>query len=184
MLSQVKMSPHKPGDVCLVLGGGPIGLAVIQCLRAQGAQTIIVSEIAETRKQYAASFGATHVVDPTKEDLITRCRELTKGRGVHVCFDAAGIQSALTQAIECLRVHGTLVNIAIWEKPAAINPTRLVLKERSYQATVTYRRGDYEEVLMAIALGNIKPEKMITKKVKVRVLLSRDVKLWLTFYNL
>ena len=140
---------------------------MIQCLRAQGAQTVIISEVAEVRKTFANQFGATRVVDPTREDLVQTCKDYTKGRGVQVIFDAAGVQPALDRAMECLRVHGTLVNIALWAKPASFNANRMVLKERRYQGSVTYTRGDFQEVLTAIALGTINPSKMITKTIKV-----------------
>ena len=165
----VKTSPHRPGQVVLVLGGGPIGLAIIQCLQAQGAQTIVVSEMKDARKKFAEAFGATHVLDPTKCDIVKRCRALTRERGVNVAFDAAGVQSALDQAIDCLAHHGTLVNVALWEKPPLLDATKMLRKERRYQGVVTYQRGDYEEVLRAITLGSIKPEPMITGKIKVHL---------------
>lgn len=86
----VKISPFRKGDSVLVLGGGPIGLCVIQALKAKGAQTIIVSEMAQRRKEFAKHFGATAVLDPTEEDVAARCRELSDGEGVHVVFDCAG----------------------------------------------------------------------------------------------
>lgn len=163
----VKVSPHKKGDHVLVLGGGPIGLSVIQALKAQGSESIIVSEMAGRRKEFAKSFGATHVVDPSTDDVVAKCRELTNGQGVDVVYDCAGVQAALDSACDALRVRGTLVNIAIWEGSAAINPTKMLLKERKYMGIVTYARNDFQEVLDAISSGLIKPEGMITKKIKM-----------------
>lgn len=57
------------------------------------------------------------------------------------------------------------MNIAIWEKTATINPTKMLLKEKKYQGVITYARGDFKEVLEAISEGKISPEAMITKKV-------------------
>lgn len=62
----VESSPFKRTDSCLILGGGPIGLAVIQALRARGCAQIIVSEVSGMRKQFAKDFGAHVVLDPTK----------------------------------------------------------------------------------------------------------------------
>lgn len=128
-----KVSPIQPGETALVLGGGPIGLSVIQALRAQGVGLIIVSEVAEKRKAFAKQFGADHVLDPTKEDVPARCRELSPdGEGPHCVFDAAGVQAGLDTAIEALRVRGTLVNIAIWEQGCTLMPTKILLKEKKY----------------------------------------------------
>lgn len=65
-----------------------------------------------------------------------------------------------------MRPRGTLVNIAIWEKSATIAPTQILLKEKKYMGVATYERGDFEEVLNAISKGDLKPEGMITKKVR------------------
>lgn len=87
----VKVSPYAENDHVLVLGGGPIGLAVIQTLKAKGATNIIVSEVAQKRKEFAKHFGATHIVDPSKDNVAERVRELSDGQGVHLVFDAAGM---------------------------------------------------------------------------------------------
>lgn len=149
----VKVSPFKPGDSVLVVGGGPIGLAVIQALRAKGAGKIIVSEVSPRRKQFSTEFGADHVLDPTKVDVVTEVRKLCDGQGVHVGFDAAGVQSGMTAAINALRAHGTLVNIAVWEKPVPIFPNDLVFKEKHYMGVATFVAGDFAEVLDAIVSG-------------------------------
>lgn len=110
----MKTANLKSGDAALVLGGGPIGLSVIQALKAFDVKKIIVSEVAAKRKEFASQLGATHIVDPTKSNLVKEVRGLTEGDGVPVVFDAAGVQGALDEAIECIRVRGALINIAIW----------------------------------------------------------------------
>ena len=149
----VKTSPFKKGDSVLVLGGGPIGLAVVQTLVAKGAGKIIVSEVASRRKEFAKQFGAHYVLDPTKDDVVSRVRELCDGSGVNVAFDAAGVQAGLDQAIQAIRARGTLVNIAIWEKTATLTPNRLVFRERRYMGVATYQDGDFQDVIDAVASG-------------------------------
>jgi 2-desacetyl-2-hydroxyethyl bacteriochlorophyllide A dehydrogenase len=161
------MSDFTPGQSVLILGGGPIGLAVIQVLKARGADKIIVSEMAARRKEFAKEFGAHYVLDPTKDDIVTRCRELCEDQGVHVVFDAAGVQAGLDQAVEAVRARGTIVNIAVWEKPCTIHPNKLVFKERKYLGIATYVQGDFQDVIDAIAQGKMKPEKMITKRIQL-----------------
>ncbi len=87
----VNISPFKKGDSVLILGGGPIGLAVVQVLKARGAKTIIVSEMAPRRKEFAKQFGAHYVLDPSKDDVVARVKDICDGRGVNVAFDAAGV---------------------------------------------------------------------------------------------
>lgn len=162
----VAASPYKDGDAVLILGSGPIGLSVIQALKARNCQKIIVSEVSAMRKQYAKDFGAHYVIDPSKEDVVARCLELCDNQGVHVAFDAAGVQAALTAAFKAIRVRGTMVNIAIWEKPAYLQMNDIVFRERHYMGVATYLKGDFEEVLEAISSGRmVNLEKMITKRI-------------------
>lgn len=149
----VKTSPFKKGDSVLILGGGPIGLAVVQTLVAMGAGKIIVSEVASRRREFANRFGAHYVLDPTKDDVVSRVRELCDGSGVNVAFDAAGVQAGLDQAIQAIRARGTLVNIAVWEKRATFTPNWFVFRERRYMGIATYEDGDFQEVIDAIASG-------------------------------
>lgn len=162
----VKASPFKEGDSVLICGGGPIGLAVIQCLRALGKCTIIVSEISSQRKAYSQQFGADHVLDPTKDDVVAKCKELCDGVGVNVAFDCAGVKASLDTAILSCKARGTIVNIAVWEKPVPIDPNLLVFKEKRYMGIATYTKQDFREVLDAVIDGRIKPEAMITKKIE------------------
>lgn len=163
----VKLSPYQPGDACLVLGGGPIGLSVIQALKAKGCEKVIVSEVSPRRKQFAKRFGADYVFDPTKEDVVAKCRELCGNQGVHIAYDCAGVQAGLNVAVNATRARGTIVNIAIWEKDCTITPNLFCFKERKYQGVATYVKGDFQEVLDAISEGRYSPEGMITKKIKL-----------------
>ena len=149
----VNLSPFKKGDSALVLGGGPIGLAVVQCLKARGAGNIIVSEPAARRREFAKQFGAHHVLDPTKDDIVAKVREICDGRGANLAFDAAGVQAGVDLAILAIRARGTFVNIAVWEKPVSIQPNNLTFRERNYIGTATYVEGDYDDVIDAIASG-------------------------------
>ena len=181
----VNMSPYHKGDSVLVLGGGPIGLAVIQALKVKGCEKIIVSEVAPRRKEFAKQFGAHYVLDPTKDDIVAKVREICDGQGANVAFDAAGVQAGLDQAILAIRARGTLVNIAIWEKAASIQPNSLVFRERSYMGVATFVKGDFQDVIDAIAsgtsdcvhellkhdtktrIGKLQPEAMITRKISM-----------------
>lgn len=149
----VSISPYKPGDRVLVLGGGPIGLAVVQALKARACDTIIVSEISPRRKQYAREFGAHHVLDPNQDDVVAEVKRLTHGEGVDVAFDAAGVQVGVDAAICATKVRGMLVNIAVWEKRATLNMNDLVFRERAYMGVACYALGDFELVIDAISTG-------------------------------
>lgn len=149
----INVSPFKKGDAVLVLGGGPIGLAVIQCLKARGAEKIIASEVSPGRRAFTKQLGAHYTLDPTTDDVVARVREICGGVGADVAFDAAGVQVGLDQALKAIRAQGTLVNIAVWNKPAQLQMNDLVFREKKYVGVTTFVQGDFREVLDAIASG-------------------------------
>ncbi|KIW97949.1 chlorophyll synthesis pathway protein BchC [Cladophialophora bantiana CBS 173.52] len=163
----VDISPYKEGDSVLVLGGGPIGLAVVQALVGKGCKNIIVSEVSGRRREFAKQFGAHHVIDPLKVDVVEEVERLTNGEGADVGFDAAGVQVAVDTAFKAIKARGTLVNIAVWEKRATLQMNDIVFRERGYMGVATYALGDFEAVIKAISSGAMKPAGMITKTIKL-----------------
>ncbi|PCG88764.1 Alcohol dehydrogenase superfamily, zinc-type [Penicillium occitanis (nom. inval.)] len=162
-LHAVKLTGLKEDDSAIVLGVGPIGLAVIHVLKGLGVRMVIPSEIASHRKQFTEAAGASIILDPTSDDLGAKCRTLTDGEGVHVVFDTVGVQRSLDAAFATCRPRGTIVNIAIWSSTATIQPNIFVLNERSLVGSCTYSAGDFEEVIDSLKSGRIKPESMITR---------------------
>ena len=73
------------GQSALIIGAGPIGLAVLLCLKAFGAKTILISEIAAMRKAQAEKFGVDAVLDPTQVDVVNKAKELIDGYYPIVC---------------------------------------------------------------------------------------------------
>jgi threonine dehydrogenase-like Zn-dependent dehydrogenase len=100
----------------LILGGGPVGIALIYVLRYCGAKMIAVSEPTKTRRAQNEKL-ADIVINPTDEKVGDKCRSLTDGNGVDVVFDAAGVPAGLEAGMDAVRHRGMYVNVAGWEKP-------------------------------------------------------------------
>src|SRR4029078_7961410 len=114
----VVQSGFRPGQSALVIGGGPIGLALLLCLKAAGASWIGVSEPSTARKAMAVSFGADAVYDPRTDDVVQATRDAVDGVGPHVSFDASGLPATINTALAAVRPTGTAYNVAIWETTA------------------------------------------------------------------
>ncbi|KKY25027.1 putative sorbitol dehydrogenase [Phaeomoniella chlamydospora] len=164
--------PIPAGLPILVLGGGPIGLAVIQAILAQSASPdnppqIIVSEPSTARSNFAQQFGAHHIINPITTDLYTAILDLTSNHLCAIAFDCAGTQSSLDAALRCIRPRSTVVNIAVWENRATLDMNEIVFRERSYMGVATFSNTDFGEVLKRIDEGRIKPKGMITRRIKM-----------------
>lgn len=92
-----------------MLGAGPIGLGVIQCLKARGATTIIVAEVAKERQNFAKLFGATHIFDPRSDDVVKKSKEVCEGQGPNMAFDCAGVAASIKTAALAIRSRGCYI---------------------------------------------------------------------------
>ncbi|KAK0305867.1 hypothetical protein LTR29_016216 [Friedmanniomyces endolithicus] len=153
---------------CVVFGGGPIGLAVVQVLLARGAKLVICVEVAKKRQEFAKEFGAHHVIDPTKEDVVAKALELCGGQQPpDIAFDCAGVPQSIETACKVVKSRGAVVNVAIWEKSIPFNPNWLVFREASYKGVLGYQKKDFEGVIKALGEGKIKPAPMITSRIQM-----------------
>lgn len=158
---------------CLVLGGGPIGLAVVQVLLARGANPVICAEVAKKRQEFAKEFGAHHIIDPSKQDTVAVSKELCGGvNGPDIVFDCAGVPASIKTACHAVRSRGAVINVAIWEKEIPFNPNWLTFREASLKSVLGYQKKDYEGVLDALGKGSLKPDAMITGKIKMQNLIE------------
>jgi len=116
------------GDTVLVLGGaGGVGLAAIDVARASGAR-VIAAASTEAKRAACLEAGAEAVIDYTREDLKTRCRELSEG-GVDVVFDPVG--GAYSEpALRALRWGGRFLVIGFAAGEIARIPLNLALLNR------------------------------------------------------
>lgn len=106
----VNTAPVQPGDAVLVLGAGGIGISIVQGAALSGASTIIVSDPSESRREQALQFGATHVVDPTDDDVVAETMARTT-IGADLAFDAVGSAALVETAMAALRNGGTAVMV-------------------------------------------------------------------------
>lgn len=97
----------------LIVGGGPVGIACIFVLRAFGCRKIIVSEPTAVRAERNKAI-ADVLLDPIKDDIGGRCRELTGDEGVDIVFDCAGTQKGFEAGMDALRYRGCYMNVAVW----------------------------------------------------------------------
>jgi len=116
-IKETKLSDWGNKDI-LVLGGGPIGLALIIALKAFGAEKIIVSEPAAGRREQVKEF-VTAAYNPMTDDVVEKCKEATSGRGMNIVFDCAGVPAGLEVGFAALGFEGQYMNVAVWEKPVS-----------------------------------------------------------------
>ena len=114
----------RTGDTVLVIGGGAIGLLMVQLSKLSGAAKVLLSEPVTVRREVGLQLGASAAIDPVHEDLNERIRELTGVDGVDVVIECVGNTAATTQAFAAAKRGTTLLLFSV-PKAGATHPLSL-----------------------------------------------------------
>ena len=109
-----------PGDVVVIVGAGPIGLAAVATSRLFSPAQVIVVDPAPARQEAALKMGADLALDPSA-DVLERVRELTGGLGADVAIEAVGIPATFEMCTELIRPGGRVANVGVHGAPATLH---------------------------------------------------------------
>jgi len=120
----------KPGDAVAVLGGGVIGLLMVQLARLAGAATVILSTRQAPRRELALRTGATHAVDPGAGSSDAAIRAIVPA-GVDVALECAGVPETLSDALAVAKHGGSVVLFGVMAngQRVEIEPWDLLVRE-------------------------------------------------------
>ncbi len=132
----IRHAKIEPGSSVLVVGCGGVGLNVVQGARLAGARTIIACDLLDNKLQMATNFGATHIINGRKQDVVKTVQEIT-GLGVDYAFDAIGTGPTVQQIVEALAPagHAVIVGIPAFSATAAVAPAQMVYSEKTLSGT-------------------------------------------------
>jgi (R,R)-butanediol dehydrogenase/meso-butanediol dehydrogenase/diacetyl reductase len=163
-LHAVHRAQLRRGETALVIGAGPIGLAVTLWARFFGARVVAVSEKASGRLTLAAQFGATHGIDAGSEDPGETFARLAGGPP-DVVFECVGVPGVLQSTIGLARPRGRVVVVGMCMQPDTIMPALAIAKELRLDFVVAYEKSDFEFTVDMMAGERIHSGPMITDHV-------------------
>lgn len=118
-----------PGDVVVVVGAGPVGLAAVQTAALAGAATVIAVDMADSRLEHARSFGADHVVNAGDDAVEARLAELdSDGLGADVAIEAVGVPDTFDLCTRVVRPGGVVANVGVHGAPTTLHLEQLWIK--------------------------------------------------------
>jgi 2-desacetyl-2-hydroxyethyl bacteriochlorophyllide A dehydrogenase len=171
----VRRAPRTFGASVMVLGAGPIGLAVLQSVLAAGASFVLVSEVSSARRAAASRFGATVVVDPTVDNVAHAVRDLSP-HGLDLVFDTTAVHAAINSGIAALRPRGTLVSVAGWQDQAHLDMGVGMAKEIEVVFSMTYEPTiDFPIALQLLASGGLDGPGMISDHIPLERLIDQGL---------
>jgi len=147
----------RPGEDCLVIGGGSgVGSAAVQIARLLGAR-VIATAGGPAKLERLRALGAHDVVDHAIEDVPARVRTLTGKKGVDVVFEHVG-GPVFAQAIATLARNGRLVTCgATAGGRAELDLNLLFGRHLSIMGSWMGRRSELIEALRFIGDGRLNP---------------------------
>jgi NADPH2:quinone reductase len=119
--------PLQGGETILYhAAAGGVGLIACQWARAIGV-TMIGTVSSDEKAEIARAHGCAHTIVTSREDIASRVREITGGKGVPVVYDSIG-KDTLMASLDSLQVRGTLVSNGTASGPVNVDTTLLAVK--------------------------------------------------------
>jgi threonine dehydrogenase-like Zn-dependent dehydrogenase len=171
-------------DAPLVIGCGPVGLAVIAALRLAGAGPIVAADFSARRRELAVALGADVVVDPARSTPWQSWREAAVWRDASrapalppwiagppvrpaVVFECVGVPGVLDQLMAASPRGTRIVVVGVCMEADTIYPMLGISKELNLQFVLGYTPDEFAATLTHIAEGRIPVAPLVTGTVGV-----------------
>ena len=162
-LHAIDKAAIRAGDSVAILGGGVIGLLMVQLAKLEGAGTVMLITRQASRRQMALELGATHAYDPSATDTVTAVRDVSGG-GADVVIECAGVPETFRTGIAMTRRGGRFVLFGV--TPAGlevpVTPFDLLVNEVSirpaYLNPFTHGRA-----VALVASGVLELDRLVTR---------------------
>lgn len=154
----------RAGDEVLIIGGGPIGLMILQLVRLSGAGRIILSEPVAEKRELALGLGADLVVDPVHDDVSAVLSANT--RNIDVVIECVGRVETISDAIEWAGMGATVMmyGLAGPDDEVAVKPDVVFKKELTLTASFI-NPYTFGRAVALLESGKIRVRDLITDRV-------------------
>jgi threonine dehydrogenase-like Zn-dependent dehydrogenase len=108
-------------DVVVIAGIGPLGFGMLQTARLKNPKLLIAIDAKEKRLNLAKELGADLVMNPLKEDVVAKVKDLTDGYGCDVYIHASGNPKGVHQGMNMIRKLGRYVEFSVFNEPTLLD---------------------------------------------------------------
>jgi threonine dehydrogenase-like Zn-dependent dehydrogenase len=172
----------EPDDAPLVIGCGPVGLAVIAALRLRGVRPIVAADFSSRRRELAMALGADVVIDPAHSTPWASWREAAVYRDASrapvlppwitgpavrpaVVFECVGVPGVLDELMAAAPRGTRIVVVGVCMEPDTIHPMLGISKELNLQFVLAYTPEEFAATLRHLAEGEISGSPLLTGEV-------------------
>jgi threonine dehydrogenase-like Zn-dependent dehydrogenase len=168
-----------PEDVPLVVGCGPVGLAVIAGLTIKNCHPIIAADFSPARRALALKMGADIVIDPAEVSPYQTWKQTATPQGYDgsryaqffgigpkmrsaVIFECVGVPGVIQQVMEGAPASARIVVVGVCMETDRIEPFFGIVKQLNVQFVLAYTAQEFVESLHHIAEGKVNVAPMVT----------------------
>jgi threonine dehydrogenase-like Zn-dependent dehydrogenase len=176
----VGLADLQPGQPCLVVGCGPVGLAVIAALKGRNHGPVLAADFSPARRRLAEAFGADEVIDPAAESPHDRWSTFGVAKTVMeraaasmfggvikdpVIFEAVGVPGMLQSLIADAPPRSRIVVVGVCMHTDSIEPFMAVTKEMEFRFSFGYNPAEFAATLERLGAGVPGAELLVTSSV-------------------
>ncbi len=152
----IKVSGIRAGQWIAIYGAGGLGnLAVQYAKNAFGARVIAI-DLNDDKLELAKEVGAEAIINPSKEDVAEKIKEITDG-GAHSAVVTAVAKAAFNSAVDCVRAGGRVVAVGLPPETMDLSIPRIVLDGIEVIGSLVGTRQDLAEAFDFGARGIVTP---------------------------
>lgn len=160
----VERAQAKPTDFVVLSGVGTLGLGMVGAMKQCNPKCLVVLDMNETRLAKAKEFGADIAMNPAKEDVVAKIKEMTGGYGCDIYIEASGHPSSVQQGLDCIRKMGRFVEFSVFGKPVTVDWSIISDRKELDLLGVHLSPYCYDTVIDWIAKGKMPTDGVVSNK--------------------
>jgi len=164
-LHAVNESSITQSGIALVVGAGPVGLAIVAALSAAGVETIVAADFSPTRRRVAQEMGAHVTVDPATDSIVDAWREAGDGIAAPVIYEAVGVPGMIDQLMAAAPARSEILVAGVCIPPDNFRPSIGIYKHLSLKFVLGWSPEEFAASLHNLAEGRIDGTKLVTGSV-------------------
>lgn len=167
MGSVLKKLKPEYNQTIAIFGCGTVGLSAIIASKLSNCKTIIAIDVNDNKLEDAKKFGATHVINSSREEVISAIKSI-EPLGVDFSIESTGIPSILQQTIDCLKIPGKVAVLS-----AVKHGTKVEIDYKSIQT---------ERTIVGVVMGSVNPREFIPELISLYENGKLPLEEMITFY--
>lgn len=158
-----------PGDIGVIIGAGPMGIWCMQALSGNMLGGLVAVDIDDNKLSLAKKYGATHTINPKKDNVANKLSDITNGRLADFVIEGTGVPEMVDAAMDYIRNtgRGRLIIMSSYERDTSKMDLRKAVN-KSLEIRVAHpgysfdNADDMRRAVMLINKGTYKFKELIT----------------------